>query len=223
MKIVLLGIQGAGKSTQGNLLSQQLKLPYLSTGHIFRRMAQEKTKWGRFIKETMAAGHLISDQETIKIVNEYLQKKEYQNGYILDGFPRNLKQAKKFMFSPDYAIYLKVKEKEALWRIAGRQDNARNDETLTAVRKRIDIFYKVTKPVTKYYQKLGVLIEVDGSRSIKEVNEFILKSLGKTLGRNGITNWRKRSKIILAIVGLPGAGKTTATEFFKKRKIPQSV
>ena len=93
MKLILLGIQGSGKSTQGNLLSQKLGVPYLSTGHIFREMAKEKTPWGRYVKETLNAGILISDDQVIPIVAEYLQKPEYEKGYILDGFPRTVAQA----------------------------------------------------------------------------------------------------------------------------------
>ena len=74
MKLVLIGIQGAGKSTQGNLLSKRLHIPYLSTGHIFRELAKEKTQLGRYIKETVNAGFLIPDEKTITIVNNYLSR-----------------------------------------------------------------------------------------------------------------------------------------------------
>ena len=96
MKIILIGIQGAGKSTQGNLLSKKLKIPYLSTGHIFRELAKEHTSLGRYIKETMNAGYLIPDKKTVEIVSEYLNRPEYKKGYILDGFPRTLEQVKMF-------------------------------------------------------------------------------------------------------------------------------
>src|SRR5581483_6572525 len=88
MRIILIGIQGAGKSTQGNLLSKKLKIPYLSTGHIFRENAKEKTQMGRYIKELMNAGYLIPDNKTNDIVSEYLSRPEYKKGYIMDGYPR---------------------------------------------------------------------------------------------------------------------------------------
>ncbi len=113
MKIILIGIQGSGKSTQGNLLSQKLKVPYLSTGHIFRALAKEKTKLGRHIKETMNAGFLIPDNKTISIVSQYLKRSEYQKGYILDGFPRTLVQAKSFKNGINKVIYLKVSDQDA--------------------------------------------------------------------------------------------------------------
>src|SRR3989344_3674261 len=120
MKILLIGIQGAGKSTQGNLLSEELGLPYLSSGHIFREMAKEKTQTARYIKETLNAGILIPDDMTIKIINEYLTRAEYKAGYILDGFPRTVPQAEEFKNGIDAAIFLDVSDKEALWRISGR-------------------------------------------------------------------------------------------------------
>jgi adenylate kinase len=84
MKIILIGIQGSGKSTQGNLLSEKLSLPYLSTGHIFRELAKEHTPTGRHIKEVMNSGFLISDEQTIEIVREYLNRPEYAKGYWMD-------------------------------------------------------------------------------------------------------------------------------------------
>src|SRR6266550_1761448 len=78
MKIIIIGIQGAGKSTQGNLLSKELSIPYLSTGHIFREIAKEHTALGRYIKETMNAGYLIPDDKTLEIVSEYLSRLKYQ-------------------------------------------------------------------------------------------------------------------------------------------------
>ncbi len=178
MKIILIGIQGAGKSTQGNLLSEKLNIPYLSTGHVFREMSKEKTPLGRYIKETMNAGYLIPDEKTLEIVSSYLHKSEYEKGYILDGFPRTTKQAEAFENGIDKVIYLKVSDKEALWRLAGRDDN-REDSTLKAIMKRIGLFHEFTEPVLEYYRKKGVLLEIDGEKSIEDINSEIMESLGK--------------------------------------------
>lgn len=179
MKIILMGIQGSGKSTQGNLLSKKFGLFYLSTGHIFREMAKEKARWGRYVKETMAAGLLIPDEKTVKIVEEYLSRPEYQKGYILDGFPRTLSQAKAFKNGVDKVFHLKVSDREALWRLAYRNEEVRDDETVAAVRKRIEIFHKVTEPVLTHYRKRGLLKEIDGEQPVKKVFQQILESLPK--------------------------------------------
>jgi adenylate kinase len=176
MKIVIIGIQGAGKSTQGNLLSKHLNIEYLSSGHIFREMAKEKTPLGRYIKETMNSGALISDDKTLEIVEEYLSHSEYANGYILDGFPRTVPQAEAFKNGLAKVIYLKVSDKEALWRISGRVSD-REDETLNAIRKRIASFHEFTEPVIEYYRQKGILVEVDGERDIQIIFNEILANL----------------------------------------------
>ncbi len=220
MKLVLIGIQGSGKSTQGNLLSKQLDIPYLSTGHIFRQLAKEKTKLGQYIKLVINSGLLVPDDKTIEIVNNYLKRPEYKKGYILDGFPRTLNQAKKFVNNIDKVIYLDIPEKEAIYRLVYRNSESREDETIPAIKKRIEAFKKFTLPVLDYYRRKGKLIEIDGTRSIKEVNEEILKHLGKQIIKNKLHNWSVTKKKIVAIVGLPGAGKSEAACYFKQKKIP---
>jgi len=218
MKFVLIGIQGSGKSTQGNILSKLFKIPYLSTGHIFREIAKEKTTLGRYIKETINSGILVPDDKAIEIANSYLSRPEYKRGYILDGFPRTLKQVEKFKNNVDKVIYLRIPDKEALWRLIHRKDT-RDDETLPAINKRIEMFHKFTDPVIEYYRNDKRLIDIDGTASIEEVNKEILECLGKQLVENKVVEWKPK-KTIIALVGLPGAGKTDAADFFKEKGFP---
>ncbi len=178
MKIILIGIQGAGKSTQGNLLSEKLSLPYLSSGHIFRQMTKEKTPLGRFMKEVVNSGALVPDDKVLPVIEEYLKKPEYVNGYILDGFPRTVPQAKAFSNGVDMVISLEVSDKEALWRLSGRVDEGvREDNTLAAIRKRIASFHEFTTPVLDHYRRKGLLHTINGEQSIKDIHRQILERI----------------------------------------------
>ena len=180
MKIILVGIQGSGKSTQGNLLSEKLGVPYLSTGHIFRELAKEHTPLGRYIKETMTSGYLIPDKKTNEIVSEYLGRPEYEKGYIMDGYPRTLAQAKAFKNGIDKVVYLEVSDKEALWRLSyrnGENGEKREDDTLSAIRKRIELFHKFTEPVLDHYRKSRKLVTINGEDPIEKIHKEIMKQI----------------------------------------------
>lgn len=182
MKIVLIGIQGSGKSTQGNLLSEKLGVPYLSTGHIFRNIAKEHTPIGRYIKEVMNAGYLIPDKKTLKIVSEYLSRPEYEKGYILDGFPRTITQAKSFGNGIHKVLYLQVSDKEAQARLSYRNgDNGvvREDDTETAIKRRIELFHKFTEPVLDFYRKKKILATFNGEEPIEKIHTDIMSEMQK--------------------------------------------
>ena len=176
MKIILIGIQGSGKSTQGKLLAAKFGVPYLSTGDIFRSLAQEDSDNGRHIQQLMTAGILIPDTEVIPLIQTYLSKDDLKQGYILDGFPRTLAQAQAFTQTIDHVVYLHLSDDEALRRIASRTD-ARDDETEVAIKKRIELFHAQTKPVIEYYRSKDLLVEVDGEQGRQAVFVDIIKSL----------------------------------------------
>lgn len=178
MKIILIGIQGSGKSTQGNILSERLGIPYLSTGHIFREMAKEKSALGREVKEIMTAGLLQPDDLTVKVVESYLKKPEYSKGYIIDGFPRTLEQVKMFQNNITRVIYLDISDEEALSRLRFQnKDGSRPDATTEAIKRRVELFHKVTEPVIEHYRENGQLLEVNGEREIEEITKEILVGL----------------------------------------------
>lgn len=216
MKLVLIGIQGSGKSTQGNLLSKQLNLPYLSTGHIFRNIATERSAIGKKVKLLMSAGHLIPDDLTIETVESYLSRPEYQNGYILDGFPRTLQQAQAFDSKLDYVLHIAIPDREALWRLAYRNEQ-RDDDTIDAIKKRIETFKSTTLPVLKFYEDKKILHTIDGTMNVEDVNSSILKCIGNQTHSNRIENREQDKVTIIAIVGMAGSGKTEVSEYLKSK------
>jgi adenylate kinase len=133
---------------------------------------------GSWPKPTLNSGGLVPDDVTLEIVLEYLKKPEYAKGYILDGFPRTVAQAEVFNGAVDYVVFLDVNDREALWRISGRVAD-RQDETLQAIRKRIEMFHEFTQPVIDYYQEIGKLVHVDGEKSIEEVFDQVNQVIGK--------------------------------------------
>ena len=112
-----------------------------------------------------------------------MKRPEYADGFILDGFPRTLKQAEDFSQDIDEVIYLEVDDKEALWRLSyrvGEEADSREDETPTALRKRIELFHKHTKPVLDYYHRKRKLIEVDGMQSIESIHKDIMQKIDRS-------------------------------------------
>jgi adenylate kinase len=127
MYIVLLGAPGAGKGTQAALLSKKMKLAHIASGDLFRQALSKGTELGLQAKAYMEKGKLVPNEITIKMVLERITAKDCQGGIILDGFPRNLEQAKaldealkKQSKGIDKAVYIKVSEEELLSRLTGR-------------------------------------------------------------------------------------------------------
>lgn len=125
--LVLLGVPGAGKGTQARLLEEQLELPQISTGDIFRYNLKNATELGLLAKRYMDRGDLVPDEVTIKMVADRLQQDDCRNGAIMDGFPRNLLQAAAFdeMTAPYGGVTLtpliSIDDEEAMRRITGRR------------------------------------------------------------------------------------------------------
>ncbi len=128
MNIILLGPPGAGKGTQAAKIIQKYRIPQISTGDILRAAVREGTELGKKAKEYMDAGKLVPDEIVIGIIKERLSQDDCKNGYILDGFPRTVNQAKalddmlnKMGSQIDYVICIDVPEEELVKRITGRR------------------------------------------------------------------------------------------------------
>ena len=176
MKILLIGPQGSGKSTQADLLAKELNLPRISTGDIFRELAQEDSEQGKQMRQIMNEGKLIDDEQTAKIVDRRFQKDDIKNGFILDGYPRNLDQKQLFDPGIGRVFYLKISDGEVIKRLMAR---GREDDTAEAIKKRLELYYQQTEPLLDDYRNQGILTEIDGIGSIEDVGQRIRNSLKK--------------------------------------------
>ena len=128
MKIILLGPPGAGKGTQAKSISNKCSIPHISTGDIFRKNISEKTPLGIEAKSYIDKGHLVPDELTINIVQDRLEKEDCKNGFLLDGYPRTVKQAealKNFLQEKgdklDTALLIEVPKEYIIDRMTGRR------------------------------------------------------------------------------------------------------
>lgn len=173
MKILLVGPQGSGKSTQAKLLSEHLKIPVISTGDIFRQLSTDQSEIAIKVKQVLAEGKLVDDQMTSEIVKERLAKEDCGNGFILDGYPRNIAQINLFDPGFDKVLYFKLGHDKSIDRLINR---GREDDTKESIETRLNIYYQQTEPILEYYENKGNLIEIDAALSIEEVWEKV-KSL----------------------------------------------
>lgn len=206
-KIVLLGAPGSGKGTQAKRLCQELGLTLISTGDLLREAVRNNTPLGVKAKGFMDAGKLVPDDLVIGLIKEKLSG--LKGGFLLDGFPRNLEQAKMLDTIADInmAIDLDVDEQIIVDRIVNRRSckqcnevyhlvakptqkagvcdrcggelYQRTDDTEPVVRERLRVYKERTLPLTKFYQDRGILISVDGQGDIDDVFERILKAIKK--------------------------------------------
>jgi len=128
MYIIMLGAPGAGKGTQADILSQEMNLPHIASGDLFRQALEERTEVGLLVKSYMDKGELVPDEVAIKMILERINQPDCTSGCLLDGFPRNLHQAevlgKAFREqgkSIDKAIYIEVPNEELVKRVSGRR------------------------------------------------------------------------------------------------------
>ncbi len=185
MRIVLLGPPGSGKGTQATMLVERLGMPHISTGALLRNAAGRGTKLGLLAKKIADKGDLVPDDVMLEIIAERLGQKDVESGFILDGYPRNLAQAKSLdqllndlNMPADEAIHIDIDEDRIIKRIAKRaKEEGRSDDTEETVRNRMRVYAEQTAPVADYYAKRGLLTRVLGEGPKEEVFERILSVL----------------------------------------------
>jgi adenylate kinase len=182
MRIVLLGAPGSGKGTQAMLLREKLAVPHISSGELLRNAVKAGTGLGQKAKVVMDRGELISDDIMLDLIKERLSLDDAKNGFILDGYPRNIAQAEALdeflghLGRPlDEVLQIDVDTELVVKRIARRAaEEDRSDDTEEVVRNRLRVYAKLSAPVVDYYTNKGVLSVVLGEGTAEEVFQNIL-------------------------------------------------
>jgi len=188
MRLVLLGAPGSGKGTQATRLRQHLQVPHISTGDLLRAAVAAGTPLGLKAKAVMEAGNLVSDDIVLGMLEERLGKDDARAGFVLDGYPRNLAQARaldalleRLQQPADIAVQLDVDTALLVERIAGRAaQEGRADDTPESVRNRLNVYNEQTAPVVDFYRQQGKLACVHGVGSMDEVFNRILEAINPT-------------------------------------------
>jgi adenylate kinase len=185
MRLLLLGAPGSGKGTQAARLKDSLGVPHISTGDLLRAEVAAGSKLGLEAKEVMARGELVSDAILLGMLEDRFSRADTANGFILDGYPRNLAQADALdkllarIGQPmDFAVQLEVPSELLVERIAGRaKAEGRADDQPDAVRKRLQVYESQTAPVIDFYRQHGQLTVVDGVGGLDEVFTRIIEAI----------------------------------------------
>ncbi|MBI2415719.1 MAG: nucleoside monophosphate kinase [Candidatus Kerfeldbacteria bacterium] len=197
--ILLFGPQGSGKGTQGEKLSAWLQLPLVVTGNIFRSNIKSGTALGQLAQGYIQRGELVPDEVTNQMIQQRLAEPDCVNGFVLDGFPRSVAQAEALhnFTTVTHLLHISISDAEAVRRIAERRTcvanghvyhvlynppkqagvcdsdgsplQQREDDTETALRRRLDIYHRATEPLLNYYRQRQLVFDINGEQLIAKV------------------------------------------------------
>lgn len=188
MFIIFYGPEGSGKSTQAKMLAEKLNLPYLGSGDLVRKYADEdKGIMGDMCRDALTLGHYVADSEMFVLWKARLKEDDVQDGFVIDGFPRNHTQAlfladklDKYQKKIDHVFYLEVSEAESLKRLLARgrknPDGSLHDSE-EKIRSRLRIYQEQEADVIKYFEEEGLLRKINGEQPIEAIHQDILAAV----------------------------------------------
>ncbi len=182
-RLIFLGPPGAGKGTQAKKLSDLCGVPHIATGDILRAAVAHQTELGKKAQFYMDAGELVPDDLILGLIRERLTAEDTANGWILDGFPRNVDQAAFLdelllaINQPfECVVNLDVPDEVIISRLIQRgQQEGRSDDTEATIRHRLEVYRQLTEPLIDFYRKRQKLVSVDGNQPVEVVTEQLLK------------------------------------------------
>ena len=191
-KYVIMGVQGSGKGTQSEMLAADLDLVHISVGEIFRWNVANRTKLGTRVQRVITAGELVADDLVESVIARRLAEHDWNFGFILDGFPRNVAQAEFLLRSydvdavieldlPDSEVRRRVKARDGEARDGEARDGAaraRDDDTEQALEVRLREFHEKTRPVLELFRQKETVVTVDAMPSREDVQQEIRSRLG---------------------------------------------
>jgi adenylate kinase len=177
---------GAGKGTQGAVIAAHFDIPHIATGDLLRDHVARGTDLGRAVQERLDRGELVPDEIVLDMVRDAMAAaKANGTGYVLDGMPRNIEQAralyqvaKDLDMTANVALHLKADDDELTRRLLARAAlEHRTDDTEEVIRRRLKIYHTVTHPIVAWYAERGILVSVDAMRPVERVGRQILTAL----------------------------------------------
>jgi adenylate kinase len=174
MKILLVGPQGSGKSTQAKLISQKLDLCMIVIGDMLRKKAEGDDPIAKQIRQDQEKGVLVADETVAEILKEELMEPKCMKGFIIDGWPRTMSQLHLFDPGYDLVFNLVVSEEVSIQRLMKR---GRQDDNPLAIQQRLAIYYEQTKQVLDEYKSRGIVKSINGDQSVDQVTAQIAEVL----------------------------------------------
>jgi adenylate kinase len=184
VRLVLVGPPGSGKGTQGPAIADRLGVPYLSTGDVLRAQVEAGTDLGRQVATLIDRGELVPDDLMVALVAAALADRSTSAGYVLDGFPRTLTQARAIectsspLAAPEVVVHLALPDDVLFERLDRRaREEGRADDDRSVIERRLRVYADETEPLLDHYRQRGSLVTVDGDRPPAEVTAAILAAL----------------------------------------------